>query len=312
VYARRRILAILVVLLLLALLLPRACQALMGSDNEARGPGGEQQAAAPGTDDAGAGTGEGNDSGNAGTDDAGTSDAEKNEGAGEAKDEPSDRGVPFLDDGPDGEHGAGGDEAAPDLLALVTPTVGDEDASAGEEGGSGGSSPGTGGEPPVDKEPISELQFALAASPAPQQAPSGEERAPTRRSGPAQTAPVAEQDAASRGERIRARADRLAATRVAEPAALDGSGPAHAVVESAAVESAAAESAAAESAAAESFGTVSVAPAQATVPVAVSRGPAFAPTRVSGALNGGRGPGALPAGPRLAGPGPTGTPGPAF
>jgi hypothetical protein len=295
------------VLLLLALLLPRACQALMGSDSDAgRGPSGEQQAGAAGTE-TGTGAGEGESEDNAGTEDASPGDAEKDEGADEAKDETSDRGAPFLEDGSDGENDSGGDEAAPDLLALVTPTttVAEEEVSAGEEGGSVGGSSGA-VEPQADEQPISENQFALAASPAPAKQPSsGGERAPTRRSEPAETAPVVEQDAASRSERVRARADRLAATPVAEPAALQGSGHGQAVVEPAAT---------------ETFGTTPVAPAPAPVPAAsISSGPDFAPTQV-GAVRGAGAvpaalpavPAALPAGPRLGGAGPTGTPGPAF
>jgi hypothetical protein len=281
----------------------------MGSDNQAGGPGGEQQAAAG--SDTGSGTGEGSDADeagadeagadDAGADDTGTSDSGKDEGADEAKDEPSDRGAPFLDDGPDGEDGSGGEEAAPDLLALVTPpttTVAEEEVSAGEEGGSVGGSSGA-VEPQADEQPISENQFALAASPAPAKQPSsGGERAPTRRSEPAETAPVVEQDAASRSERVRARADRLAATPVAEPAALQGSGHGQAVVEPAAT---------------ETFGTAPVAPAPAPVPAAsISTGPDFAPTQVGAVRGAGAVPAALPAGPRLGGAGPTGTPGPVF
>ncbi len=302
----------------------------MGSDSDAGGePSGEQQAGAAGTE-TGTGTGEGESADNAGPEDASPSDADKDEGADEAKDERSDRGAPFLEDGSDGENDSGGDGAAPDLLALVTPTtvVAEEDASADEDEGSvGGSSEA--GEPQADEQPISENQFALAAPRAPQETssgeePSGEEPAPTRRSGPAETAPVVEQDAASLSERVRARADRLAAraerraaraerlaaraerlaaTPVAEPAALQGAGQRQPVVEPAVT---------------ETFGTVPVATApvataQAPVPAAVSSGPAFVSTR-SGGLNGaGAVHGALPAaGPRLGGAGPTGTPGPAF
>src|SRR5215210_7639455 len=48
VYVRRRILAVLVVLLLLALLVPRACQALLGS-NEDTGPREHRKTVAPET-----------------------------------------------------------------------------------------------------------------------------------------------------------------------------------------------------------------------------------------------------------------------
>ena len=301
----------------------------MGSDSDAGGePSGEQQAGAAGTE-TGTGTGEGESADNAGPEDASPGDAD------EAKDEPSDRGAPFLEDGSDGENDSGGDGAAPDLLALVTPTtvVAEEDASADEEGGSVGGSSGA-GEPQADEQPISENQFALAASRAPQETSSGEEPAPTRRTGPAETAPVVEQDAASLSERVRARADRraaraerlaaraerlaaraerLAATPVAEPAALQGAGQRQAVVEPAVTETFGTAPVATAPVATAPVATAPVATAQAPVPAAVSSGPAFVSTR-SGGLNGARAVhGALPAaGPRLGGAGPAGTPGPAF
>jgi hypothetical protein len=132
------------------------------------------------------------------------------------------------------------------------------------------------------------------------------EQAPTRRAGPAEAAPVVELDASSRSERIRARAERLAAARVAEPAALDGSGSGHIAVEPAATET--------FGPAPVASGPVATAPvATAPVPAAVSGGPAFAQAPAGGALNNaGAVPAALPASARLAGPAPTGAPGPAF
>jgi hypothetical protein len=312
VYARRRILAILVVLILLALVLPRACQALMGSDDAAGGGlGGEPQAGAAGTE-TGTGASEGEGSGNAGADDASSSDAQsdtqKDEGAGEAKDEPSDRGAPFLDDGTDGDSGSGGDEAAPDLLALVTPLPADtgDDGSA-SEGGLGykplGGRRRTAGRRATDQRaPVRPGRVPGAGTATPVRG----EQAPTRRAGPAEAAPVVELDASSRSERIRARAERLAAARVAEPAALDGSGSGHIAVEPAATET--------FGPAPVASGPVATAPvATAPVPAAVSGGPTFAQAPAGGALNNaGAVPAALPASPRLAGPAPTGAPGPAF
>lgn len=323
-YTRRRILAVLAVLLVLALLVPKACQALMGS-NDDPGPNGEQQAGAAGTD-TGADTESGEESGagNADTDDADTGDTgttNKGDDEAEAKDKSSSRGAPFVDDGPGGENGSGagaGEEAAPDLLALVTPlaAVSDEEPTAGDQSAGGGApSPSeAGGSPSAEEQPISEIQFALAASPAPAQQPSSEgERAPTRRSRPAEVEPAA----IPRNERIRDRAGRLPGTPVAEPAAIYEAGARQTVVEPAAAETFAHAPVAAE--------PVAVAPAPVPVPAppaavaapvpaaAVPSDPAFAPTPAGGVLNGApavpAAGAALPAGPRLAGPGPTGTPG---
>lgn len=297
VYARRRLLAVLVVLLLLALLVPRACQALLGS-NEDTGQRGEQRSGAAGT---ATGAGAEDDAGDAGTSNADTGNADKSG----TQDDSSGRGAPFVEEGPGSEDGsgAGSEEAAPDLAAMVANLAvidGDEDLAASEDQSSGGSAPSpsaTGGQ-----QPISELQFALAASPAPTQQPSSEaEPAPTRRSEPAAAAPVAEPAATPLSERIRDRAGRRASAALAEPAALDEVGSRQTAVEPVAPAPA----------------PVPAPPAAVTAPVpaapaAVPSEPAFAPIPAAGALNGvppvPAARAALPAGPRLAGPGPGGTP----
>jgi hypothetical protein len=294
VYARRRILAVLVVLLLLALLVPRACQALLGS-NEDTGQRGEQKSGAAGT---ATGAGAEDDAGDAGTSNADTGKAEKSG----TQDDSSGRGAPFVEEGPGSEDGsgAGSEEAAPDLAAMVTNLAvidGSEDLAASEDQGAGGTTPSsseTGGE-----QPISELQFALAASPAPTQQPSSEaEPAPTRRSEPATAAPVAEPAATPLGERIRDRAGRRVSAALAEPAALDNVGARQTAVEPVAPAPAPAP--------------VPAPPAAVTAPVpaapaAVPSEPAFAPIPAGGALNGvppvPAARAALPAGPRLARPG---------
>src|SRR5215210_2895018 len=116
VYVRRRILAVLVVLLLLALLVPRACQALLGS-NEDTGPREHQKAGAPET-----ATGAG----------GGTKDTAKTE----AEDTASDRGVPFVKESSEDTSGA----ATTDLTAMVTELTvvgGDENLAAEDAGGEG-------------------------------------------------------------------------------------------------------------------------------------------------------------------------------
>lgn len=296
VYARRRILAVLVVLLLIALLVPRACQAFFGS-NEDTGQRGEQRSGA------GTATGAGaeDDAGDAGTSNADTGKAEKSR----AQDDTSGRGAPFVEEGPASEDGsgAGSGEAAPDLAAMVTNLAvidGSEDLAASEDQSSDETAPRP--SEPGGEQPISELQFALAASPAPTQQPSSEaEPAPTRRSEPAAAAPVAEPAATPLSERIRDRAGRLASAALAEPAALDEVRSRQTAVEPVAPAPA----------------PVPAPPAAVTAPVpaapaAVPSEPAFAPTPASGALNGVPPvPAArttLPAGPRLARPGPGGTP----
>src|SRR5215208_850112 len=174
VYARRRLLAVLVVLLLLALLVPRACQALLGS-NEDTGQGEGQRSGAAGK---AAGAGAEDDAGDAGTSnadtgnaDTGNADTEKSgtQGKPSTQDDSSGRSAPFMEKGSVSEDGSGeaSEEAAPDLGAMVTNLA----VIDGSEGGSGEASEdqGAGGSAPRSSEtgseqPISEIQFALAAS----------------------------------------------------------------------------------------------------------------------------------------------------
>jgi hypothetical protein len=199
VYTRRRILAILGVLLLSALLVPRTCQALLGSGEDAGSSQDRQAGAVGAANEAGAEEGATEDAGNAGADStdagntgAGSTDAKKSEG-----DDPSSRGAPFVDDGP-GDGGApgteDGDEAAPDLAAMMTElaVIGGGEipaAGSGQSSGAGAPSPsGTGGEPLADEHPMSETQFALAASPTPAEQPANTRRAPSTESEPAERA----------------------------------------------------------------------------------------------------------------------------
>jgi hypothetical protein len=205
VYARRRILAILVVLLLIALLVPRTCQALLGSGEDAGSSQDRQAGAGGAANEDGAQEGaleEGatEDAGDAdaGGTDAGGTDAEKSEDDDRSEgDDPSSRGAPFVDDEP-GDGGASGtedgDEAAPDLAAMMTTelaVIGGEIPAAGDGQSSGAGAPNppeTGGEPPADEHPMSETQFALAASPTPAEQPANTRRAPSTESEPAERA----------------------------------------------------------------------------------------------------------------------------
>ena len=218
VYARRRILAILVLLLLLALLVPRACQALLGSDEDAGSRQDRQAGAAGAATEAGAEEGGAEDA-DAGSTDAGNTDAEKSE-----DNDPSSRGAPFVeDDEPDGEGASGtedGDEAAPDLAAMVT-DLAVSDGGEGLTGGDGqspGADPpspsGAGGEPPADAQPMSEIQFALAASRTPVEQPADTRRTPSTESEPADRAAPA---APPRAERVRDRGDLIPPTPVVAP-----------------------------------------------------------------------------------------------
>ncbi|MFL6031963.1 MAG: hypothetical protein ACJ73Y_04245, partial [Rubrobacteraceae bacterium] len=229
VYARRRLLAVLAVLVLLALLVPRACQALLGSNEEA-GQGEGQKSGAPGK---AAGAGAKNDAGDAGTGNADTGNAEKSDKQ-NTQDGTSDRGAPFVEDKPGagGRSGEAGEEAAPDLGVMVANLAvidGSEDFASSEGQGAAESAPEsseTGSE-----QPISEVQFALAASPAPTQQPSSEpetqqssfepEPAPGRRPEPEAAAPAAESAPAPLGEQIRDRADQRVTAALAESAALE-------------------------------------------------------------------------------------------
>ena len=135
-YARRRLLAIFIVLLLLALLVPRACQALFGSDDPAGGEGDRNAGVAGASDDdaargednadedgAGAGDAGAGDDGTADADAAGTDTAGTNTEKRGAKDDSSSRGAPFVEgrSGNEDDAGAedGNEEAAPDLNAMV-------------------------------------------------------------------------------------------------------------------------------------------------------------------------------------------------
>jgi len=111
VYVRRRILAVLVVLLLLALLVPRACQALLGS-NEDTGPREHRKAGAPETaTGAGGGT-------------KGTTKTETKETA-------SDRGVPLVKESSEDTSGA----ATTGLTAIVTELTVAPETATGAGGG---------------------------------------------------------------------------------------------------------------------------------------------------------------------------------
>src|SRR5215213_5476429 len=154
VYARRRLLAVLVVLLLLALLVPRACQALLGS-NEDTGQGEGQRSGAAGKaagagaeDDAGdADTGNA-DTGNADTGNADTGNAEKSDTQAKqsTKEGTSDRGAPFVEDKPGAgdRSGEAGEEAAPDLGVMVANLAvidGSEEFASSEDQGAAESAP---------------------------------------------------------------------------------------------------------------------------------------------------------------------------
>jgi hypothetical protein len=347
VYARRRLLAVLAVLVLLALLVPRACQALLGSNEEA-GQGEGQKSGAPGK---AAGAGAKNDAGDADTGNADTGNAEKSDKQ-NTQDGTSDRGAPFVEDKPGagGRSGEAGEEAAPDLGVMVANLAvidGSEEFASSEDQGAAESAPEsseTGSE-----QPISEVQFALAASPAPTQQPSSEpetqrssfepEPAPARRPEPEAAAPAAGPAPATLGEQIRDRANRRVTAALAETAALEEVGTPQTAVEPvapaapaapvAAVPVAAVPVAAVPVAAVPAPPTPApVAPAPAALAPAAPApaapapaapapaAPTFAPTPAAGALNGIPTVPAvkpnLPAGPRLAAVGPRRTPGPAF
>jgi hypothetical protein len=331
VYARRRLLAVLAVLVLLALLVPRACQALLGSNEEA-GQGEGQKSGAPGK---AAGAGAKNDAGDAGTGNADTGNAEKSDKQ-NTQDGTSDRGAPFVEDKPGagGRSGEAGEEAAPDLGVMVANLAvidGSEEFASSEDRGAAESAPEsseTGSE-----QPISEVQFALAASPAPTQQPSSEpetqqssfepEPAPGRRPEPEAAAPAAGPAPATLGEQIRDRANRRVTAALAETAALEEVGTPQTAVEP--VAPAAAVPVAAVPApptpapvapAPAALAPAAPAPAAPAPAAPAPAAPTFAPTPAAGALNGIPTVPAvkpnLPAGPRLAAVGPRRTPGPAF
>jgi hypothetical protein len=301
VYARRRLLAVLAVLVLLALLVPRACQALLGSNEEAGQGEGQKSdvagkaAGAGAEDDAGdADTGKA-DTGKADTGKADTGKAEKSDTQAKqsTKEGTSDRGAPFVEDKP----GAGdrsreaGEEAAPDLGVMVANLAvidGSEEFASREDQGAAESAPEsseTGSE-----QPISEVQFALAASPAPTQQPSSEPETqrfssepapvPARRPEPEAAAPAAESAPAPLGEQIRDRADQRVTAALAETAALEEVGATQTAVEP--VVPVAAEPVAAEPVAAAPTPVVPAAPAAPTpvVPAAPAAPAPAAPAPV--------------------------------
>jgi hypothetical protein len=326
VYARRRLLAVLAVLVLLALLVPRACQALLGSNEEA-GQGEGQKSGAPGK---AAGAGAKNDAGDAGTGNADTGNAEKSDKQ-NTQDGTSDRGAPFVEDKPGagGRSGEAGEEAAPDLGVMVANLAvidGSEEFASSEDRGAAESAPEsseTGSE-----QPISEVQFALAASPAPTQQPSSEpetqqssfepEPAPGRRPEPEAAAPAAGPAPATLGEQIRDRANRRVTAALAETAALEEVGTPQTAVEPVAPVAAvpAPPTPAPVAPAPAALAPAALAPAAPAPAAPAPAAPTFAPTPAAGALNGIPTVPAvkpnLPAGPRLAAVGPRRTPGPAF
>jgi hypothetical protein len=323
VYARRRLLAVLAVVVLLALLVPRACQALLGSNEEA-GQGEGQKSGAAGK---AAGAGAEDDAGDAGTGNADTGNAEKSgtQPKPGTQDDSSGRGAPFVEDKPGAgdRSGEAGEEAAPDLGVMVANLAvidGSEEFASSEDQGAAESAPEsseTGSE-----QPISEVQFALAASPAPTQQPSSEpemqqpsprpQPAPARQPEPEVVAPAGPAPAPL-GEQIRDRANRRVTAALAGTATLEEVGAPQTAVEPVAP-------IAAEPVAAVPALPTPAPPTPAPVaPAPVAPAPAastFAPTPAAGALNGTPTvPAAkpnLPAGPRLAAVGPRRIPGPAF
>jgi hypothetical protein len=194
-YVRRRILAVLVVLLLLALLVPRACQTLLGS-NEDTGPREDRKAGAPET-----ATGSGT----------------KDTGKTETKDTPSDRGAPFVKDEADSKDTSG--EATTDLTAMIAgpAVIGGDEALAVEDAAGDGPSTDQGAQGPAgpslaaSQQTVVEPQNAPETSPAPaRRPPSDAERAPAHRPG-LSSMPVA----TPARERIRGRGDRVATAPVA-------------------------------------------------------------------------------------------------
>jgi hypothetical protein len=180
VYVRRRILAVLVVLLLLALLVPRACQALLGS-NEDTGSREDRKTGA-------AETATGGHAKNADTEKAGKKDASSN------------RGVPYINKGEavseDVTGTEGNDEAAPDLAAMtVEPAViGGDEASAIEDAAGGGASTDQTAQSPAGPSLVARLRASQQSATEPRnvpetfRAPAGRppsdiERAPTNRRG---------------------------------------------------------------------------------------------------------------------------------
>jgi hypothetical protein len=310
VYTRRRILAVLLGLLLLALLVPRACQALMGGSNDAAGSRGKQETNAAETD---AGTG-GGGAGAADTNGTSASDASAaNANTDQTKESSEDdSGAPFLDDRARDDNGAeAGAEAAPDLLALLAPTtlVATEEALAsGESESAGAPSPSeTGDETQASQPPTTEPQnFLIARREAAEQPSSGEESTPAPPSKKRAAPAAVELASTPRTENVRERRELTPAMPVV-PAAVN-----EAVVSQTRVEPAVVDTAATLPAAAAT--PVPAAPAalqnHASFVPSPARGVAarVGGNTVGGAFGGagaiGPAPAALPAGPRLAAPRP--------
>jgi cytoskeletal protein RodZ len=329
VYTRRRILAVLLVLILLALLVPRACQALMGFNTDT-GSKDEQQANAPGADtgtENGAGNGAGNAADTSKSDtsksDTSKSDTSKsdtspaNTGADKAEESPPDRsGAPFLSNRASNDNGSeSSGEPAPDLLALAAPTI---SAGSGESAGAPRPSE-TGDETQAGQQQTTEPQnFVIARREAAEQPSSGEESAPRSKKRAAPTA--VEPAATSRAERVRERRD-LTPSPPVVPAAVDEAGASQITVEPAVADPVTTLPAPAATPvpAAPAATPVPAAPAATPVPAApaaLRNDASFVPspaggvaTRFGGARRGGAGAigpasAALQAGPRLATLGP--------
>jgi hypothetical protein len=348
VYTRRRILAVLLVLLLLAILVPRACQALVGSNAGTGSKGGQEgNAAGTDTDNAGASdtnaattnadagskggqegnvagtdTGAGSGAGNTDTDDgangtnAATANADKPKEASE-----DDSGAPFLDARAGNDHASeAGENAAPDLLALVTPVAvieGDEGLVSGDGEGAGAPVPSeTGDETQAGQQPTTEPRNLLIARREAAEQPSpGEESALAPRS--RRAAPAAFEPASTpRIERFRERRDRIRATPVVVPAAVNEAGVPQTTVEPVATAPVAAASVAAAPAVTEPAVTppaIAARPVPAA-PAALQNDTSFVPNFAGGVAANpggntigsavGPAPAALPAGPRLSAPGP--------
>jgi hypothetical protein len=340
VYTRRRILAVLLVLLLLAILVPRACQALVGSNAGTGSKGGQAgNAAGTDTDDAGAsdtnaattnaGTGsKGGQAGNvAGTDtgagsgagangtNAATANADKSKEASS-----DDSGAPFLDARAGNDHASeGGENAAPDLLALVTPVAvieGDEGLASGDGEGAGAPIPSeTGDETQAGQQPTTEPRNLLIARREAAEQPSlGEESALAPRS--RRAAPAAFELASTpRTERFHERRDRIRATPVVVPAAVNEAGVPQTTVEPIATAPVAAAPAVTEPAVTPPAVAARSVPA---APAALQNDTSFVPNLAGGVAANpggntlgntvgsavGPAPAALPAGPSLSTPGP--------
>jgi hypothetical protein len=346
VYTRRRILAVLLVLLLLAILVPRACQALVGSNAGTGSKGGQEgNAAGTDTDNAGASdtnaattnadagskggqegnvagtdTGAGSGAGANGTN-AATANADKSKEASS-----DDSGAPFLDARAGNDHASeAGENAAPDLLALVTPVAvieGDEGLASGDGEGSGAPVPSeTGDETQAGQQPTTEPRNLLIARREAAEQPSpGEESALAPRS--RRAAPSAFEPASTpRTARFHERRDRIRATPVVVPAAVSEAGVPQTTVEPVATAPvAAAPVAAAPVAAAPAVTEPAVTPPAVAArpvpaaPAALQNDTSFVPNLAGGVAANpggntvgsavGPAPAALPAGPRLSAPGP--------